>query len=51
LKHDPVHSDLRDCISGEPESELRNHKSPMFRRSPKTGNVLSAIESQGLRLQ
>jgi len=51
MKHNPVQSDLRVCVSREPESELRNHKFPMSGRSPRAGNVLSVIESQGLRKQ
>jgi hypothetical protein len=51
MKHNPVRSGLRVCILREPKSELRSHKFRMSGKSPKTGNVLSAIESQGLRKQ
>jgi hypothetical protein len=44
-------SDLRVCASSEPKSGLKDPASRMFRKSTKTGNVLSAIESQGFRIR
>jgi hypothetical protein len=49
MKHEPFRSDLRVCASEEPKPELTDLASAMFRRSTKTGNVLSAIKSQGFR--
>ena len=49
MKQDPFQSDLRVCASGEPKPELKDFASQMFSKSTKTGNVLSAIESQGFR--
>jgi hypothetical protein len=49
MKQDPFQSDLRDCASREPKSELENSAFAMFSKSKRAGNVLSAIESQGFR--
>jgi hypothetical protein len=47
----PIQSDLRVCASEEPKSEQNGPGPRMFSKSTKTGNVLSEIESQGLRKQ
>jgi hypothetical protein len=39
------------CTSGEPKSELQDCGSGMFSKIDETGNVLSTIESQGLRVR
>ncbi len=49
MRQDPFRSDLRVCALGEPKSEQSDHRVNRFSRLMKAGNVLSEIESEGLR--